>query len=446
MPKPKAAVLTLGCKVNQFESSSLSESLAAAGYRVVDQPVGVDLVVLNTCTVTQKADQEALALLRRLKRLSPQARIVATGCLAQSNPGLLADSGLVTLVLGQEEKAHLVRHLGELDGSAPLDEGRVRVTAQVAGPAADYGAPTPERTRAFYKIQDGCSAGCAYCAVPLSRGPSRSLPPDRVLDGLRSYLSRGLTEVVLCGIHLGQWGRDLSPAWSLAELLHTVDAELTPDEETFRLRLSSIEPLELDGEVLAAYEMYPWLAPHFHLPLQSGSDRILELMGRPYRADQFRGLVARIKSAWPLASVGVDVMAGFPGETDRDFAETRDLLAELPVSYFHVFPYSPRPGTRAAASPDQVPEHSKRARVMELKALNLRKKEIFAALNVGRTQLGLVESTSHRPSGRLKVLTGNYLGALLPEGLEGLPAGTLVPVILAEAANPWGLLEACPQT
>lgn len=445
MSKPKAAVLTLGCKVNQFESSSLSESLTAAGYQVVDQPVAVDLVVLNTCTVTQKADQEALALLRRLKRLSPGARIVATGCLAQANPGLLADSGLVTLVLGQEEKAHLVRHLGELD-DAPLDEGRVRVAAQVAGPAADYGAPTPERTRAFYKIQDGCSAGCAYCAVPLSRGPSRSLELERVLDGLRSYLSRGLTEVVLCGIHLGQWGRDLSPAWTLAELLHTIEAELAPDEETFRLRLSSIEPLELDEEVLAAYELYPWLAPHFHLPLQSGSDRILELMGRPYRAAQFRGLVTRIKSAWPLASVGVDVMAGFPGETDRDFQDTRDLLAELPIGYFHVFPYSPRPGTRAAASLEQVPEHVKRARVMELKALNLAKKKSFAELNVGRVQLGLVESTPHRPSGRLKVLTGNYLGALLPEGLVGLPAGTMIPVALAESANPWGLLEAVPQS
>ena len=436
----KAAVMTLGCKVNQFESSSLAESLTAAGYQVVDQPLGVDLVVINTCTVTQKADQEALALVRRLKRLSPSARIVATGCLAQSNPDLLAETGLVSLVLGQDEKAHLVRHLDALDSA----EGRQVMVTPLAGPAADFGAPTPERTRAFYKIQDGCSAFCAYCAVPLSRGPSRSLDLDRVLDGVRSYLTRGLTEVVLCGIHLGHWGRDLSPALSLADLLHTLDAELCPDEETFRVRLSSIEPLELDDEIIAAYEMYPWLAPHFHLPLQSGSDHVLELMGRPYRSDRFRDLVLRLRETWPLAAIGVDVMAGFPGETDQYFEETRALLDELPVSYFHVFPYSIRPGTRAAESPQQIPEHIKRSRTQTLKALGLAKRQAFAQANHGQKQLALVENTPHKDSGRLKVLTGNYLSALLPEGLLGLRPGLMLPITIHPSQNPWGLLEAEP--
>jgi len=436
----KAAVVTLGCKVNQFESSSLAESLSLAGYQVVEQALGVDLVVLNTCTVTQKADQEALALIRRLKRLNPEARIVATGCLAQANPDLLADTGLVTLVLGQDEKSRLVEHLDQLD----RPEGRGVKVAPLTGQAADFGAPNPERTRAFYKIQDGCSAFCAYCAVPLSRGPSRSLDLDRVLDGLRSYMSRGLTEVVVCGIHLGLWGRDLEPVLSLAELLHTIEAELSPDEETFRLRLSSIEPLELDDEVLTAYEMYPWLAPHFHLPLQSGSDRVLEMMGRPYRTELFKSLVLRLNRTWPLAAVGVDVMAGFPGETDEDFRATYDLLAELPVSYFHVFPYSPRPGTRAADSSEQIPEHLKRARVMELKQLNKRKRQTFAQLNYGRAQVGLVENTPHGPSGRLKVITGNYLSALLPEEVRGLPPGALLPVTIEASHNPWGLPEARP--
>lgn len=437
---PRAAVVTLGCKVNQFESSAVAESLKAAGYQVVNQPLGVDLVVINTCTVTQKADQEALALLRRLKRLSPGAGIVATGCLAQSNPGLLEETGLVSLILGQDEKADLVRHLDLLN----QPEGTEVRVAPLSGPAADFGAPTPERTRAFYKIQDGCSAFCAYCAVPLSRGPSRSLDLDRVLDGLRSYLERGLAEVVLCGIHLGHWGRDLNPGLSLADLLYTIDSELSPDEGAFRVRLSSIEPLELDEEVLAAYEMYPWLAPHFHLPLQSGSDRILGLMGRPYGAGQFRESVLRLKNSWPLASVGVDVMVGFPGETEADFRASRDLLAELPISYFHVFPYSPRSGTRAAESSEQVPEHLKRARALELKALNQEKRRIFAEANQGQLQLALVENTPHRHSGRLKVLTGNYLSALLPESLKTGPGGLLYPVRLGPARNPWGLLEAEP--
>lgn len=438
--KPKAAVITLGCKVNQFESSAVAESLTSAGYQVVEQPMGVDLVVLNTCTVTQKADQEALSWLRRLKRLSPEARVVATGCLAQSNPELLKETGLVALILGQEEKADLVRHLnlpGQHEGTA------VRM-APLSVKASDFGTPTPERTRAFYKIQDGCSAFCAYCAVPLSRGPSRSLDLDQVLEGLRSYLERGLTEVVLCGIHLGHWGRDLSPALGLADLIHTIDAELSPDEGAFRLRLSSVEPLELDEDVLAAFEMYPWLAPHFHLPLQSGSDRILDLMGRPYSAGQFRELVLRLKDSWPLASVGVDVMVGFPGETEADFRVTFELLSKLPLSYFHVFPYSPRAGTRAADSSEQVPEHLKRARALELKTLNQEKRRVFANANHGRVQLGLVENTPHRPSGRLKVLTGNYLSALLPEDMKTRPRGLLFPVRLGRSLNAWGLMEGEP--
>ena len=437
---PKAAVLTLGCKVNQFESSSLSESLRAAGYQVEREAVGVDLVVLNTCTVTQKADQEALSLLRRLKRLNPGASVVATGCLAQSNPDLLADSGLVTLVLGQREKASLLDHLAGLDGP---EGGRVRV-GELGGPAVDFGAPTPARTRAFYKVQDGCSAFCAYCAVPSSRGPSRSLELDQVLEGLRSYLSRGLSEVVLCGIHLGLWGRDLSPPLTLADLLHSIASELSPDEELFRLRLSSVEPLELDEEVLAAYEMYPWLAPHFHLPLQSGSDAVLEMMGRPYRSEFFRKLVRRLAEKWPQAALGVDVMAGFPGESEEDFQASRELLESLPISYFHVFPYSRRPGTRAAESQDQVPEHLKRARTLELKALNQAKRRVFAEANWGQREQALVESTPHRESGRLKVLTGNYLSALLPASVRGLPPGTLLPVVIRAARDPWGLLEADP--
>ncbi|MDR2724745.1 MAG: MiaB/RimO family radical SAM methylthiotransferase, partial [Candidatus Adiutrix sp.] len=354
--KPRAVVLTLGCKVNQFDSAAMAESLRAAGYEVAAGPTGADLVVLNTCTVTQKADQEALSLIRRLRRQAPAARLVVTGCLAEADPGLLVAAGQVDLVLGQADKGRLV---SLLEGS--LSEGRGPVSE-----AADFRAPLSERSRAFYKIQDGCSAGCAYCAVPRARGPSRSLGLEAVLEGFRSSLERGLAEVVLCGIHLGVWGRDLAPAYTLAELLHILASELELDGASFRLRLSSLEPLEAEDELLAAFEMYDWLAPHFHLPLQSGSDRVLELMGRPYRAADFRRLVEKRNRAWPVAAVGTDVMAGFPGETEADFQATLDLLTGLSVSYFHIFPYSPRPGTPAAARPGQVPEHIKRRRTVEL--------------------------------------------------------------------------------
>ena len=437
----RAAVITLGCKVNQFESSSLTEALAKDGYGIVDDAVSADLIVINTCTVTQKADQEALALVRRLNRLNPAAKIVATGCLAQSNPGLLAGTGMVSLVLGQSEKPDLVEHVGCLSKSG--EAFSVKVT-ELKGPAANYGAPAPEKTRAFYKIQDGCSAHCAYCAVPSSRGPSRSLIIDHVLEGLRSYLSRGIPEVVICGIHLGRWGRDLEPSSSLADLLHIIDGEISPDADLFRVRLSSIEPLELDDDILAAFEMYPWLAPHFHLPLQSGSNRVLQMMGRPYTAEQFRETVMKVHAAWPLAAIGIDIMAGFPGETEEDFEESRKLVEELPVSYFHVFPYSRRPGTPAADSPEQVPEHLKRARTMKLKELNKTKRLAFIDRNIGQVQLALVENTAHRPSGRLKLLCGNYISALLPETMRNIPSGALLPVILSAPQNPWGLMEAEP--
>ena len=428
--KPRAAVLTLGCKVNQFDSAALAESLRAAGYEVAAGARDADLGVLNTCTVTNKADQEALSLVRRVRRLAPAARLVATGCLAQADPGLLTATGQVDLVV--KEKSRLVSLL-ERPGQG----------SAAAEPPAHFGTPLLGRTRAFYKIQDGCSSDCAYCAVPRARGPSRSVELDQVLDGLRSYLGRGLAEVVFCGIHLGRWGWDLSPPLNLAELLHTLEGELELGAEAFRLRLSSLEPLDVDDELLTAFEMYDWLAPHFHLPLQSGSDRVLEQMGRPYRAADFKRLVERLNKAWPLAAVGTDVMAGFPGETEADFKATLDLLAGLPISYSHIFPYSPRPGTRAAERTDQVPEHIKRRRVVELKKADQLMRREFARRNLGAVQVGLVENRPHSASGRLKVLTGNYLTALLPPGLKVSP-GLLMPITLAPSENPWGLMEAAP--
>ncbi|MGL4208408.1 MAG: tRNA (N(6)-L-threonylcarbamoyladenosine(37)-C(2))-methylthiotransferase MtaB [Candidatus Adiutrix sp.] len=433
---PRALVVTLGCKVNQFESSSVAASLLEAGYEVLSRGVGVDLVVINTCTVTEKADHEALALIRRLKRQNPKAKIVATGCLAQSNPDLLAQSNLVHLVLGQQEKANLSEYLRAELGDAPLVQ-----VSPLGAPTPDFGTPLPERTRAFYKIQDGCEAFCTYCAVPISRGPSRSLGLNQVLDGLREYMIQGLAEVVLCGIHLGQWGQDLSPPLSLSDLLHTVEAELSPDSDVFRLRLSSIEPLEVNDDLIGAYDLYPWLAPHFHLPLQSASDRILTLMGRPYTQTQFCDLVLALNKRWPYMSIGVDIMVGFPGETEADFEISENILAQLPISYFHVFPYSIRPNTPAATLPNQVPEHIKRGRSQKLKALNQIKRQEFARLNFGRTVNALVENTPHAPSGRLKVLTDNYLQALLPSGAK-VPFNCLIPVTLAPSQNQWGLLEA----
>ena len=432
----KACVVTLGCKVNQFESSALLENLAAFGYSITDNPVDVDLVVLNTCTVTQKADKESLALLRRLKRENPRAKLVATGCLAQSNPELLAQAGLADLILGQDEKAELLAHLAlENPGADKVMVG------SLSGPAKNFGAPKPERTRAFYKIQDGCNVWCSYCAVPLSRGPSRSLGLEDVLLGLRSYLAQGVAEVVLCGIHLGHWGLDLTPQYNLTELMHIISSELEVSAENFRLRLSSLEPLEMTDELFMAYELYPWLARHLHLPLQSGSNEILKAMGRPYQTDNFADLIFKLKKDWPQMALGVDIMVGFPGETEKSFLATKDFLQQLPLSYFHVFPYSKRPGTKAAEMPGQVHEQDKKNRSLELKTLNWEKRKIFAKQNIGFNDLALVENTVHHPSGRLKILTGNYLYGLLPQDTNLAP-GHLVPVTLSSFDEASNLFEA----
>jgi MiaB/RimO family radical SAM methylthiotransferase len=401
--KPRAAVLTLGCKVNQFESAALADSLRAAGYEVTAGTSDADLVVLNTCTVTQKADQEALSLLRRLRRSAPGARLVVTGCLAEADPELLTAAGLADLVLGQADKNRLVSRLAAWDGGpGPAESG------------LDSPAPMSERTRAFYKIQDGCSAACAYCAVPRARGPARSLELDQVLTGLRSYLGRGVAEVVLCGIHLGRWGLDLAPPLTLAELLHILAGELELTAESGRLRLSSLEPLEADDELLAAFEMYDWLAPHFHLPLQSGSDRVLELMGRPYRRADFRKLLEKLNRAWPLASLGTDVMAGFPGETEDDLEQTLSLMEEVKFLYAYMYHYNPREGTAAYNLPNRIPEQIKRERLSRVIELQKKHTQELLKSRCGAEVTVLIEGISRKNADELVTRTEQDEMAVAP--------------------------------
>jgi threonylcarbamoyladenosine tRNA methylthiotransferase MtaB len=425
----KASIVTMGCKVNQYESTAMTEMLKAAGYELT-LPEGVDLVVLNTCAVTGRAESEALSLLRRLRRQNPGAKLVGMGCLAQINPDRL--SGLADLVLGQSHKSSLTELLD-------LPTGTSLVSPQ-PGPVADLGDPRPWRTRALHKIQDGCDALCAYCAVPMARGPSRSYQADRVLSGLRAYLEMGVREVVLTGIHLGLWGRDLVPGRNLATLLELIDQSLGDSlAGKLRVRLSSLEPLEAPMAVSALIS-YGWLAPHRHSPLQSGSDRVLTLMGRPYRRNQAKDILSELKNTLPDLNLGTDLLVGFPGETEEDFEMTLSLAETLPLGYLHVFPFSPRPGTRAAELPGQVSSSLKRARVAKLKKVDQAKRTTFLATQIGRWRPALVENSLHR-SGRRKVLTDNYLAALLPEGSLAEP-GRIIEVELAFPDNPWGLAEA----
>ncbi|MDR1040719.1 MAG: MiaB/RimO family radical SAM methylthiotransferase [Deltaproteobacteria bacterium] len=436
----KYRIHTMGCKVNQAESAAMAERLSAAGH----VPCGASvpsLVVLNTCCVTATAEKEAFQLLRRVRREHPGAKVVAAGCLAQLAGDRLLEGGLSDLVLGNSWKGLLADMAGSDDlgasaGKAYVDDGPDRGFAEAAP------GPVSGRTRAFHKIQDGCSRSCSYCVIPSLRGPSRSLPEDRVLDGLKAIMDGGAAECVLTGIHMGAWGSDLAPRAGLAGLLEAIERGLAPDPGRFRLRLSSLEPGEA-VPLLRAFETMPFLAPHVHISMQSAADPVLRLMRRPYTSDMCRRAAEAFAARVEGVSIGADLIAGFPGETEADFLGGLELIRTLPLSYLHVFPFSERPGTRAAALPGAVPPEERRRRARELKRIDREFRERFLRASCGREHLAVSENAFHRASGRRRVLTGNYINALLPEGAEE-PGGRLVRVRLGPSGNRWGLPEAEP--
>ena len=421
---PTAVVLTLGCKVNQYEASGMAEDLVRAGYRMVAANDPADLTVINTCTVTHKADLEVRTMIRRAHRNNPHGRCVVTGCYAQVAPEAFADLPGVVLILGQADKQNLIELLAEA-GHAP--EPLVRISPLHAGIAVPtLGYPRSQRTRVFFRIQDGCSACCAYCIIPQTRGPSRSLPLEDVLEGLRVYADAGYREIVLCGIHLGAWGLDLTPPDSLTGLL----AGIVKESFDLRVRLSSIEPNEISGELIDLLRSDSRFCPHLHLPLQSGDDRVLARMRRPYRADRFESLVSGLVEGWPELNVGADVLVGFPGEGEDAFKRTRDLIERLPLAYLHVFRYSKRPGTEAAMLPDQAPGHAVKTRAWILRNLSRTKRQAFFVRQQNQVRPALIENTPDRATGLTRGLTDNYIQVLLPEANP--PGGAIVPVRLIE--------------
>lgn len=389
--------------------------LREAGYAMVPKGHPADVTIINTCTVTHRADFESRNLIRRAGRANPLGRIIATGCLAQSAPDELAGIDGVTLVLGQDEKPYFLDHLNAgTEGVLVGPPGKRNVLA-------GYGFPEFDRTRAFLRIQDGCNAACAYCAVPRARGGSRSLPSDSVLAGLDHYYEHGYKEVVLTGIHLGLWGHDLDSPMDLAALLEKAAERPGP-----RLRLSSIEPNEVTEAIVLMARSGPQLCPHLHLPLQSGSDRILRAMRRPYSAGLFEELVTALAGDNDEFCIGADVLVGFPGEDPAAFEETRALLERLPLSYFHVFPYSKRPRTMAGSMPDHVPEKEKKARVEILRELGRVKRSAFYQRQVGRIRPTLVESSRDSATGLAVGVSDNYIRLLLPP--DEVEANTVIPV------------------
>ena len=390
--KPRVAIETHGCKLNQADSGSLATEFADAGFDVVGEDTPVDVYVVNSCTVTHVADSKARRALRSARRRHPNATIVATGCYAQRSPETLRQLDEVDLVVGNTEKATLVRHV--------IDWAGDEIVPCATGDDVQAISPSAARTRAMIKIQEGCNQVCAYCIVPKVRGRERSIPPDEIVGKIDEYTNRGYKEVVLTGTQLGSYGFDLEGIDLTGLISYVLDRC-----NMARLRVSSLQAHEIDERLLALWSD-DRLAPHFHLPLQSGGDAILKRMRRRYDSRQFLDAVDGIRRAVPDAAVTTDVIAGFPGETESDFEETYRMCREIGFASMHVFPYSARPGTSAAHFRDDVPPQVKSERVGRLIELSKERATDYRGRFVGTSRQVLWES--HK-SGKWVGLTDNYI-------------------------------------
>jgi threonylcarbamoyladenosine tRNA methylthiotransferase MtaB len=397
-------IITLGCKVNQCESATLREALVQTGWVPAEKGAKADVNIVNTCIVTQRASYQSRQAIRKAIRENPSALTAATGCYAQTFPEELSRIEGLDLIAGNALKGHLHKVLQDCRKGAPTCLSHSDFSASLS----EEILPLSERTRSFLKIQDGCDSFCTYCIVPFSRGPLRSLEPLKVIALLRSLSEEGYKEVVLTGIHLGKYGVDLSPATSLKDLLTLIGKERIP----LRVRLSSIEPKEVVPELIRMAASEEWLCRHFHIPLQSGDNRILEKMNRNYTSEEYARLIESIYSQIPLAAIGADIMTGFPGEGESAYRNTYTLVKDLPMSYFHIFPFSPRQRTAAWDFKDKVDDREIKKRAEALRVLGQKKRENFYRSCMGNTFQVLAEGLDR--SGMIKGLSDNYLPVLFP--------------------------------
>lgn len=416
----RVAVHTLGCKLNYSESSTIAREFSRRGYEVVPHTEEADIYIVNTCSVTEHSDKKDRNLIRRLHRRSPNALIAVIGCYAQLKGESIAKIEGVDIVLGARSKGMVVdeveRLLKEGRGAAPVVDIVDIDCVKNIFPAFSTG----ERTRSFLKIQDGCDYKCSYCTVPYARGSSRSLPSALILDQAREIASSGIVEIVLTGVNTGDYGRKSGESFlSLLQGLNAV-------EGIERYRISSIEPNLLTPEIVEWIASSTKFLPHFHIPLQSGCDRILQKMGRRYRTEDFRRKIELIRSRMEHVFFGIDVIVGFPGETDEDFRTTCAFLKEIHPAFIHVFPYSRRNGTPAAAMPDQVEECVKAERVEVLERMCAEFYSDFCVENAGREEEVLFESKSK--DGMMSGYTRNYIKVERPYDSKAI--GRVVRVVL----------------
>ncbi|WP_338835043.1 Threonylcarbamoyladenosine tRNA methylthiotransferase MtaB [Moorella humiferrea] len=434
MPSPRVALVSLGCKVNQNELEAMKHLFREAGYEIVPFSQKADVYVVHTCTVTHISDRKSRQYIRRARRANPDAVVAVTGCYAQVAPGEVMSIPGVDVIIGTRDRRQLV----ELVEKARREGITVNaVRPHEAGEAFEE-LPLVEvsRARAFLKIQEGCEEFCTYCIVPYARGPFRSRAPEAVLKEVQRLVAAGYLEIVLTGVHTGAYGRDLPGGPDLAGLLR----QIVQIPGLKRLRISSIDPLDFTPdlkEVLTGEEI---ICPHYHIPLQSGDDEILRRMGRRYDARYYLDLIASLRARRPRAAFTSDVMVGFPGETEEQFQNTMRVVKEAGLAAIHVFPYSPRRGTPAAAMPDQVDPAVKKERERRLLQLGRKLSRQYAREFLQETMEVLVERALAGRPGVFEGHTGNYLQVAFPAAVD--PTGSLVAVRLEELRGSliWGKL------
>jgi len=434
-----------GCRASQADGAAIKKQLLRAGLEEVCRVEASDVVVLNTCTVTAAADAEVRRVIRRVYRQNPQCRVLVTGCYAQRAPDEIARLPGVSWVVGNSHKhlvADLLREGVEREGQhlEPPLGGELRLV-QISDASAYHSAEVrvgdaseafhfapvfpDDRTRPTLKVQDGCDARCSFCIIPAVRGRSRSLAPESVIEQVRQLEQQGYKEIVLSGINLGGYGRDLGRRISFLGLLE----EILSGTSVPRVRISSIEPMDVGAPLIRLVASEPRLAQHLHVPLQSGCDRILRQMSRRYWAAQYAERVLAIREQIPDCGIGADVMVGFPGETDADQTANVHFIESLPFTYLHIFPYSARPGTPAAARCDQVNRSVVRRRGEEIRAVIRAKRQAFLAAQVGRTLSAL--TLDETEEGSRVALSSNYLKIFLP--VSSLAPNALVNIRVGHA-------------
>jgi threonylcarbamoyladenosine tRNA methylthiotransferase MtaB len=428
MPQRTFKIITLGCKVNQSESAYLEERLRDSGWIKVLKSDQADVTIINTCIVTNRASSQSRQAIRKAIKENPSGLIAAVGCYAQVSPEELSRIKGIGLLAGNLEKGRLPDIL--LKGG---DSGRLQVFLTDFRKMMSFEhlllKGFSDRTRAFLKIQDGCESFCSYCIIPFARGPLRSLEPSKVIRALLSLCDNDYKEVVLTGVHLGMYGVDLKGNTDLKGLVRMIGKEKLP----LRIRLSSLEPTEIDQDLIDMMASKEWLCRHFHISLQSGDDLVLKKMNRHYTSKEFEGLVRSIHLKIPLAAIGLDIMAGFPGEGDAACRNTYSLIRDLPVSYLHVFPFSPRKGTSAAGFPGQIGQNLIRKRAKMLRELGREKREAFLRSCLGEEVPVLAEGWHPRKEGTIKGFSDNYLSVVFRSSY--LVKNRILKVRLEQVAN-----------